>query len=297
MEVPIFQYVTRTFLPSCCAKWSPGLETEGAEIDDIVCLVMMDLSLDQIICSLQNRNTFPVLIENARQARQPQPLCGPGCAQRTNRITTDPLSTSRATSIIPPFLDLQTASAPKHPSIPISFNPSIATPPRTASPTGSFVTVDQKRKMYSLYNAIARLEPQNATEIAGLVLNLNKKGPPLCPHNATYPNSSIGSAKNPFGVQSTCKQAGRPQVQTRGHLLRAQSGSLETPNLPYSRPSVAASPCCPLLRTPIPWPHRRPLLPPRPLRQPSFSSQCSPNSPRRKFSRSRVVATAGLPLS
>ena len=131
MEVSVFQCVTTTFLPSlllCEVEF--GLlrqvwETEGvegADIDDIV-WSMMDLSLDQSIYSLQDRNTFLGLIENARQAQQP-------------RRQAQLYSTYRP--------QLRTASAPEHPSILISFNPSIATPPRTASPTRLFVTVGQK---------------------------------------------------------------------------------------------------------------------------------------------------------
>ena len=51
-------------------------EVGDDEIEDIV-QSMMELSLDQIVCSLQDRNTFLGQIENARQARQPQPLLDP----------------------------------------------------------------------------------------------------------------------------------------------------------------------------------------------------------------------------
>ena len=83
MEVSGFQCVTTTFLPSLLLhevesellRQVRGTErVDSDEIDDIV-RSMMDLSLDQIICSLQDQNTFPVLIENARRARQSQPLC------------------------------------------------------------------------------------------------------------------------------------------------------------------------------------------------------------------------------
>ena len=49
-------------------------ETDGVEDDEIEDIVrtMMELSLDQIVCSLQDRHTFLGQIENARQARQPQ---------------------------------------------------------------------------------------------------------------------------------------------------------------------------------------------------------------------------------
>ena len=54
----------------------------------------------------------------------------------------------------------------------------------------------------------------------------------------------------------------------------AQSHSLETPNLPFSRPSDGP-PLVPISPNTTPMAHRRPLLPPRLQRQPPLSSQCS----------------------
>jgi len=234
-------------------------ETEGVEddeIDDIV-RTMMELSLDQIVCSLQDRNTFLGQIENARQARQPPPLSAPVLDALNEPIAFPP--TSRAASTSSTLLDPQTlaatASAPEHPSTPVSFNPSVATPPRTASPTGSFATAGQGEKE-RLYNAVARLEPQNATEITDLLLSLNKKERALCLFNADYLNSKVESAKNILSVleddpvptppASKPETMGTSQEKTTKRAV-AQSGSPKTPDLSYSRgPSLAASPAAPV---------------------------------------------------
>jgi polyadenylate-binding protein len=235
-------------------------ETDGVEDDEIDDIVrsMMELSLDQIVCSLQNRNTFLGQIEIARQCRQPQPLSAPVLDALNEPIALRP-TTSRAASASSTLLDPQTlaatASAPEHPSTPVSFNPSVATPPRTASPTGSFATAGQGEKE-RLYNAVARLEPQNATEITDLLLSLNKKERALCLFNADYLNSKVESAKNILSVLEDdpvpTPPASKPEVTGTSQEMTtkraaAQSGSPKTPDLSYSRgPSVAASPAAPV---------------------------------------------------
>jgi polyadenylate-binding protein len=234
-------------------------ETDGVEDDEIEDIVrsMMELSLDQIVCSLQDRNTFLGQIENARQARQPQPLSAPVLDALNEPIALPP--TSRAASANSTLLDPQTlaatASAPEHPSTPLSFNPSVATPPRTASPTGSFATAGQGEKE-RLYNAVARLEPQNATEITDLLLSLNKKERALCLFNADYLNSKVESAKNILSVLEDdpvpTPPASKPDPtgasqEASSKRVAARSGSPKTPDLSYSRgPSVAASPAAPV---------------------------------------------------
>ena len=228
-------------------------ETDGVEDDEIEDIVqsMMELSLDQIVCSLQDRNTFLGQIENARRARQPQPLSAPLLGALNEPIALPP-TTSPATSTSTTLLDPQTltatSSAPEHPSTPVSFSPSIATPLRTASPTGSFATTSQGEKE-RLYNAVARLEPQNAREITDLLLTLNKKERALCLFNADYLNSKLESAKNNLSVLEDdpvpTLPAGKPYTSLEAPPKRtaARSGSPQTPDLPDSRsPSLGASP-------------------------------------------------------
>ena len=234
-------------------------ETDGVEDDEIEDIVrsMMELSLDQIVSGLQDRNTFLGQIENARQARQPQPLSAPVLDALNEPIALPP--TSRAASTSSTLLDPQTlaatASAPEHPSTPVSFNPSVATPPRTASPTGSFATAAQGEKE-RLYNAVARLEPQGATEITDLLLSLNKKERALCLFNADYLKSKVESAKSILSVleddpdptpPTNKPENAVPSQETPPRRTTTQSGSPKTPDLSYSRgPSVAASPAAPV---------------------------------------------------
>ena len=237
-------------------------ETDGVEEDEIDDIVrsMMELSLDHIVSGLQDRNIFLGQIENARQARQPQPLSAPVLDALNEPIALPP--TSRAASTSSTLLDPQTlaatASAPEHPSTPVSFNPSVATPPRTASPTGSFATAGQGEKE-RLYHAVARLESQSTTEITDLLLSLNKKERALCLFNADYLRSKVESAKSILSVLEddpvptppvNKPENTGPTQETPPRRPAAQSGSPKTPDLSYSRgPSVAASPAAPV--TPI----------------------------------------------
>ena len=127
----------------------------------------------------------------------------------------------------------------------------------------------------------------------------------MCLLNADYLNSNVGSAKNLFSVLAdnsvSSPPASKPDPtgasqETPPKRSVAQSGPVNTPNCPIRDPQWRP-PCCPLLPTPLRWPQRRSLLPLRLQRQPPMSSQSSLNSPRWKSSRSRVVATTGLPLS
>jgi len=74
-------------------------ETDGVEDDEIDDIVwrMMELSFDQIVCTFQDRDPFLGQVENARQARQPQPSSAPVLDALNEPIALPP-TTSRAAS-------------------------------------------------------------------------------------------------------------------------------------------------------------------------------------------------------
>ncbi|KAG8888499.1 hypothetical protein FRB98_007539 [Tulasnella sp. 332] len=83
------------------------------------------------------------------------------------------------------------ASAPDHPSTPLSYATSIAEPARTSSPAGSIAIASEKDKLLA---SVTRIHPGNAAEITDLLLSLTKKERAMCLFNAEYLKNKVAEA-------------------------------------------------------------------------------------------------------
>ncbi|KAK7044810.1 hypothetical protein R3P38DRAFT_2880974 [Favolaschia claudopus] len=107
-----------------------------------------------------------------------------------------------------------TASAPEHPSTPISVNASLSTPPRTSSPSGSRIQA-----------AICKLETSRQNELTDLLMSLPKRERAMCSDDEV-----AGEAETIQPVPIT------PQAK------KIATSSPQTPELSSRGPSATASP-------------------------------------------------------
>jgi len=145
-----------------------------------------------------------------------------------------------------------TASAPEHPSTPVSVSPSILTPPRTSSPAGSVPPVSERDRLYA---AITRLESSRQSELTDLVMSLPKRERAMCLFNTEILRAKLVDAKmvlesdeveedgKATDTQSTKSAPApvpvTPQAKKTAPLLDA---SPHTPDLSSRGASAAASP-------------------------------------------------------
>ncbi|KZT25765.1 hypothetical protein NEOLEDRAFT_339077 [Neolentinus lepideus HHB14362 ss-1] len=135
-----------------------------------------------------------------------------------------------------------TASAPEHPSTPISVSPAISTPPRTSSPSGSVAPGGSERDR--MYTAVCKLESSKQAELTELMMSLPKRDRALCLFNIEVLRAKIQDAKvvldSDDGEEDPVPVPMTPQA--REVSTRSLEESPRTPDLSSRGPSVAGSP-------------------------------------------------------
>ncbi|KAJ8508292.1 hypothetical protein ONZ45_g9420 [Pleurotus djamor] len=144
-----------------------------------------------------------------------------------------------------------TASAPEHPSTPISVNASLSTPPRTSSPSGSVPPTSERDRMAA---AINKLESSRQSELTNLLMSLPKRERALCLFNIEVLRAKLADAKmvlesesddeNKAETQSTKSAPSAPPMtpQTKKTTTSKVVDSPQTPDLSSRGPSAASSP-------------------------------------------------------
>lgn len=143
-----------------------------------------------------------------------------------------------------------TASAPDHPSTPISMPASISTPPRTESPSGSVPPLSERERMAV---AVAKLESAQAADLTELLMSLPKRERAMCLFNAEVLRAKIADAKLVLDAEHESEEqtpcaADVPQTPATPQAKKIATPSAispQTPALSSRGPSVEASPAPP----------------------------------------------------
>ncbi|KAJ3574945.1 hypothetical protein NP233_g1413 [Leucocoprinus birnbaumii] len=138
-----------------------------------------------------------------------------------------------------------TASAPEHPSTPISVNEALSTPPRTSSPSGSIPPAVSERDR--VYQAVCKLERRNQSELTDLVMSLPKRDRAMCLFNSEVLRAKLVDAKLVLELEET-QITDEPPVTPQTKKVATRSSAAEetasprTPDLSSRGASAAASP-------------------------------------------------------
>lgn len=169
-------------------------------------------------------------------------------------------SNSQDSTLLDPTSLGATASAPEHPSTPLSLSASLSTPPRTSSPSGS-IAPQPGSERDRLFAAVSKVESKLATEVTDLLMSLSKRERALCLFNPEVLKGKIAEAKDVLSVvedeptpalaSATVPVTPSAPVTPQSKLSAVASAKLaqhaaaspQTPDLSSSRgPSVVASP-------------------------------------------------------
>ncbi|KAF9051715.1 hypothetical protein BJ165DRAFT_1524624 [Panaeolus papilionaceus] len=144
-----------------------------------------------------------------------------------------------------------TASAPEHPSTPVSLDHSSLAPPRAASPAGSVPPLSEKDRVFA---AIAKLESSRQSELTQLIMSLPKRERALCLFNPEVLKQKLADARmvldsddgdgaddGPTDAQST-QSAPVPMTPQTKKVLPPVEASPSTPDLSSRGASAVASP-------------------------------------------------------
>ncbi|KAN0125954.1 hypothetical protein V8E52_001161 [Russula decolorans] len=214
----------------------------SAEVDGIV-ESLVGLSLSDVVSAIQDPTRLDEQIQRAR------------IALTTSAVTPPEKTPSPANSQDSRLLDTNalnaTASAPEHPSTPISVAASLSTPPRTSSPSGSVApaTASERERILA---AVTRLEPERATDLTDLLMSLPKRERAMCLFNVEVLRTKLVDAKvvldsDDAADGSTANTAPRvtPEPvtpQSKRPVPASQESSPQTPDLSSRGASATASP-------------------------------------------------------
>jgi polyadenylate-binding protein len=246
----------------------PEVKEEDVEV---VVNQLISQSLETVCNGLQNSG---VLLEQIRNAKEALGLATPPAeAEIPGEYGSTILAAMSSSTLLDPSTLAATASAPEHPSTPVSFAPSMNTPPRTASPTGSIAPGTEKER---LLGAVVQLDPskyrgeggggnQRASEVIEMLLSLSKKERAMCLFSQEYLRAKVDSARSILdalaeeeettakGVGSITGDMGKLAVNaatptTPQPQHRAPGSAQNTPHTPdlSMGTSAAASPALPV---------------------------------------------------
>ena len=155
---------------------------------------------------------------------------------------------SQATSEDSRLLDNSAAaSAPEHPSTPVSLSPA-----RTSSPAGSMPPVSERDRLFA---AIAKLESSRQTDLTELIMSLPRRERALCLFNTEVLRAKLADAKMVLDSESADEEDGKPSdtqstksapvpstPQAKKSAVPQLEASPHTPDLSSAGASVAISP-------------------------------------------------------
>jgi len=209
----------------------------GNELDAVV-ESLVSLSLSEVVAGIQDPSKLTEQVASARVAFKPQtpsPAKSPSPAYSQDSRLLDPTQLAA------------TASAPEHPSTPISISASLSTPPRTSSPSGSVPPTSERDRMTA---AVAKIESSRQSELVELLMSLPKRERAMCLFNVEVLRVKIADAKMVLdsceGEEESKVEPSPPPVPVTPQAKKVSTVPLEdspkTPALSSRGPSAASSP-------------------------------------------------------
>ncbi|KAJ7821027.1 hypothetical protein B0H14DRAFT_3471885 [Mycena olivaceomarginata] len=155
----------------------------NTEVDSIV-ESLVQISLQDVVHCIEDPAKLTEQVNTIRQSLRPSKDSSP-------RKSPSP-SASQDSRLLDPNALNATASAPEHPSTPISINASLSTPPRTSSPSGSVPPTSERERIHA---AISKLESSRQAELTELLMSLPKRERAMCLFNVEILRAKLADAK------------------------------------------------------------------------------------------------------
>lgn len=205
---------------------------------DVVVESLVGLSLSEVVAGIQDPSKLAEQVASARAALKPKIPSPAKSASPANSQDSRVLDQSQLAA---------TASAPEHPSTPISVSASLSTPPRTSSPSGSVPPISERDRMAA---AVSKIESTRQGELVELLMSLPKRERAMCLFNVEVLRVKIADAKmvldSSEGEEEPKADSSSPPVPVTPQAKKPPTVPLEdspqTPALSSRGPSAASSP-------------------------------------------------------
>ncbi|KAH9931023.1 hypothetical protein B0H21DRAFT_97621 [Amylocystis lapponica] len=210
-----------------------AMDNIAAEDVDAIVESIVAMSLSDVVQGIQDATKLSEQVQAARSSlsKTSSPSKSPSPAESQDSRLLDPTAPNA------------TASAPDHPSTPLSMPATLSTPPRTESPSGSLAPTSERDRMAA---AVSKLESAQAVELTELLMSLPKRERAMCLFNVEVLRAKIADAKLVLEVDDT--ESGAPATVEPPVTPQARKvstpfeGSPRTPDLSSRGASAATSP-------------------------------------------------------
>lgn len=228
-------------------------EVPSSDIDAVV-NHLLALSLAEIVDFLHDPSRFASAVHSAQSSLSTQASRSTSEGRSSAAGRKSPSRAASADSrLLDPNVLAATASAPDHPSTPVSHSSPMSTPPRTSSPApsaqpGGGIGASERDR---LRTAVARLEPdsEKAGQITELLMSLTKRERAMCLFNSEVLKGKVADAR--LVLESDEGDQGNTVAEPTTPLRKSIANSSfedspQTPALSSRAPSAAASPAAPV---------------------------------------------------
>ncbi|KAI0078354.1 hypothetical protein K474DRAFT_1594173 [Panus rudis PR-1116 ss-1] len=216
-----------------------AMDTVASDELDAVVDAIVALSLSDVVQGIQDPTKLAEQVETAKKALHPSKSSTPAKSPSPSPAASQD---SRSLDVNAPNA---TASAPDHPSTPLSMPATLSTPPRTESPAGSVAPMSEKDRMAA---AVSRLESSKTAELTELLMSLPKRERAMCLFNVEVLRAKIADAKLVLEAMEDEDNKSEsvsavPQTPVARKISTASyDASPKTPDLSSRGPSATASP-------------------------------------------------------
>jgi polyadenylate-binding protein len=210
------------------------------DVDDIV-RSLVNVSLSEVIKYIDDPNKLKDQVLSIEKNITPKDASPEKKAPEKSPSPTASASGSGDSSSLDPGAHNATASAPEHPSTPVSIS-ATSTPPRTSSPSGSVPPVSERDRMLA---AISKLESSRLTELTDLLMTLPKRERAMCLFNVEVLRAKLADAKAVLDSEDDLEGLAKPSPPATPQSKKIVARLAETPKTPdlSSRgPSATSSP-------------------------------------------------------
>lgn len=235
-----------------------GMESVPPSDIDSVVDSLVSMSLSDVVDVIQDPSRLREKVQNVQVAlaKSSEPAAKETTTKEAPPKSSPSPAASQDSRLLDPNVLNATASAPDHPSTPVSFSTSLSTPPRTSSPaTGAPAVPSGAPERERMRAAVAKLEPTSskAEEITALIMGLSKRERAMCLFSAEVLRAKVADAKMVLESEDAEDAEEVPQQPvpvtparkgTASSIL--EGSSPQTPDLSSRGPSAAASPTAPV---------------------------------------------------
>ncbi|KIK68690.1 hypothetical protein GYMLUDRAFT_54276 [Collybiopsis luxurians FD-317 M1] len=208
---------------------------------------LVNISLSEIVQAIEDPQKLATQVGRLKSQRSldsPSPDSKSQSPARSN-------SASQDSRLLDPNALAATASAPEHPSTPISVNASLSTPPRTSSPSGSVPPTSERDRMAAAVAKFENSPSEKQEQLTDLLMSLPKKDRALCLFNMEVFRAKLADARLVLESMEEEEEASKtapaapppstPQNKKTSSSTAAE-GSPQTPDLSSRGPSATSSP-------------------------------------------------------